>query len=549
MDQKALNSGVRSLHEQIKSGRIKFAKGLPVFKSLAQIKYFPNGDVDPGSVDGVIRSLIKATVFLHQREELKQTSLYQIQELYFEFLEKNFMGPYELMIKTSSTPHMVAAFISEKKPDIVKDISDRASEIKELIKKFWDAMGPSVEAHLQDMRGLKSVYGGDIFPPYNQGILSRTGLYVDTIVLPDPVSRGLQFFGSMLSEQAVYYLIKHALSALSLKDVILAKLDPPIAVIAQDYVPLKDDITKILSSLSMDDVISHMNRAFGLDFDTQEKLDKFLAEITSIDELKRRLKSPERVVNDVEWKDLPLEEQYKKSEQLRKTMIGFGELGIGQKVKFDAFGRMMQANELIFKAGQLNGVPILDAPTSWQFLLWKYEYDKASSDKVYPNLDSTLIVNSLQSDRLSWLGNVPTDTLIRLRKEGALNELRKIISKDIEAIGLADDRKYQEVVAQIIANINQEFYKHMEELRKFSGKSKEFFGLEVAPLLITGGISIAAASTGNIPMSVISASLGVIGFPSVKDLWKDGKKLLKDREMINRSPVGILFDAHAKGRK
>lgn len=549
MDQEALNIGIRILRDQIQSGQIQFASGLSVVESLKNVKNLPNGDVDPNSVDGSVRSLIKVTSFFHHREQLKEISLHEIQSLYFELLEKNFSGPYELMLKTNSTPHMVASFISEKKPDLVKEITEMSPRLNEVITKFWQTLGPSVEVHLQDLNGLKSIYGGDIFPSYNQGIISRTGLYVDTIVLPDPVLRGLSFYGTMIPEKAVYYLIKHCVSALSLKNIILADVNPPIAVIAKDYVPIDKESTDFLISLSMKDTVTHLNKAFGLNFTTEHDVDKFLSQIKKIDDLQDRLKQPERIVNDLEWKDLPIEKQNSESEKLRSTMPGYSKLGLGEKVKFDAFGRMMQANELIYKANQLHGIPTIDAPTSWQYLLWKYEYDKEHSKRVNSELSNTLIVNSLQHNRLSWLGNVPNEALIRLRKGGALSELRTIFSKDIKAIELADNNQYDEIVNEIISNINQKFYIHMAELKKHTGKSSKYFGYEIAPWLINGGISIAAASTGNIPLSIMSATIGIVGISSAKDLWLEGKKLLSEKGSLLRSPVGILFDAHSKANK
>src|SRR5262249_48229382 len=156
---------------------------------------------------------------------------------------------------------------------------------------------------------------------------------------------------------------------------------------------------------------------------------------------------------------------------------------------------------------------------------------------------------ALQNDRLTWLGNVPSDALITLRKEGALHELRQVFTSGIADIEKADAKTYTTTVNGIIGSINEAFYKHMENIKKHSSAKKKFLGFDIAPFLVTGGISIAAASTGNIPLSLISATLGLTGVSNAKDIWKKGSDLLKEGKEINRSPVGILFEARDEKRR
>ena len=79
---------------------------------------------------------------------------------------------------------------------------------------------------------------------------------------------------------------------------------------------------------------------------------------------------------------------------------------------------MSVSNELLVKSRRLNGTPILDAPTSWQYLVWKIEYD-AERVESQTGLQDLHIVRGLQdlsNNEMKWLGNMPPDALIDIRK-------------------------------------------------------------------------------------------------------------------------------------
>lgn len=550
MNDDNLEENLKILKDYLKQGKIKFAKHLSVISSLEKVKYLPNGKIDLSTVDSSVRALANGVAMMEYRKQLKTVSLRDIQKKYFEMLGAFFENPYQQMIKNNLTPHEIARDMAET-PTLVKATTEEAPETKKMITEFWQNCSPIIEVHLQEMKGLKTMYGGDIFPSYKSNILSKTGLYVETTVLPDPMLRTVSFFEYMKPKEAVYYFCKHALAAYSLKDVILAEVDPPIAIIANDYVPIDLEKTDFLQSLSNQDMLTHLGTAFGKEFTSEEELDEFLKKLNTVDSLEKSLKEPEKILFDIDWKDLDFKKRWEKAMKLDGNIFQSNtipSLPVGQRVKFNAIGRMFQSNELLFKSTHLSSIPIIDAPTSWQYFLWKYEYDQKAAKKTNPDLKNLMLVNALQNDKLTWLGNVPYDALIKLRMEGYLNDLRELFSKDIGQINTADEKTYQETVSQLIGNINQEFYKHMSAIKKNTTGTKKFLGFDIAPWLVTGGISITAASTGNIPLSILSAGAGLVGISSAKDIWKKGKELIKEKSALKRSPVGILFDARQKGK-
>lgn len=541
-DREELNARMMLLKDYIETGKLQFIKDKEVIESLKKVRYSSDGKVNPNTVDSLVRSLAKTVSWMKYEEDLRKIPLKQIQEEYFHILELYFEHPYQEMLKHNVSPHVIAMEMSEK-PSLVKALSLDAENFKNGILEFWQTFGDAVRVHIQDLKGLKTIYGGDIFPSYRKNTLSSAGLYVDTTILPDPMLRVASFMKYVTPEKAAYYLAKHAISALSLKDLVLADVNPPLAIIAPDPFILDEHITKFIASVGEQDVLTHLEYAFGMSFKNTNDLNKYVSGIKTAEELEKKLKEPERILFDTDWAKLPFLEQWKKSQDGSMGISYPKGYTVGEIVKFSMIGRMMQIGEMLYKANSLHGVPFIDAPTSWKYFLWKYEYDRDKSEEVNLELKNIMLVNALQNNRLEWLGNVPHDALIKLRQEGALNELRELFSKGIVNIQDANEKTYQETVGEVIGNINNAFFDHMKILKEHSNGVKKYFGFDIAPWLVAGGISIAAASTGNVPISVTSALAGIIGVTSGKDLWKKGKELLDEKNKLSRSPVGLLFEA------
>ncbi|WP_139074764.1 hypothetical protein [Paenibacillus elgii] len=121
-------------------------------------------------------------------------------------------------------------------------------------------------------------------------------------------------------------------------------------------------------------------------------------------------------------------------------------------------------------------------------------------------------------------------------------ELRSIISEGINEIGLADEESFREVINQVISNLTSMFKKHRKELDDLSKSKRKFYGIDLSCCLVSGGLSIAAAVTSNPTISQLSTiSSFVLGAPSIKELIKDGNKIIKTSKELRKSPTSILL--------
>jgi len=99
----------------------------------------------------------------HERA-IRTIALREVQEAYFDGLTKHFGTIFDQMQLAGGNPQNVANALSSKDA-IVTSFAETIPEFAVGLKKFWDDYGPVVEAHLTDMRSMKAVFGGDLFPP------------------------------------------------------------------------------------------------------------------------------------------------------------------------------------------------------------------------------------------------------------------------------------------------------------------------------------------------------------------------------------------------
>jgi hypothetical protein len=175
------------------------------------------------------------------------------------------------------------------------------------------------------------------------------------------------------------------------------------------------------------------------------------------------------------------------------------------------------------------------------YLQWTYEYDHSAKQSEVVHALISKAVESEGSKEFGLLSGLPPEALIQLRQEGALTELRDVIRNGIKEMDIASPTALSAVSDSVIANIDAAFSEHDRTLRGIATSNRRFFGLDVGRRMAFGGISLAAASTGNAGLAVLAAAAGMVGAPSMPELWRRYQEMRSKRETLGRSPTGILF--------
>jgi hypothetical protein len=542
-----LHRRLKVLQEQFKAGKVKIAEGLDVENSLLAIRKGPDGEVDLSTVDGLVRSMALAVTAMHDREELKkEASLSEIQNMYFKFIEDNFGQFYEMMLKQNLTPHDAGRALTQNEKSI-EGFTENLDEFLNVIDQFWEGVGEIAHIHVEDMHGnIKGIFGGDLFPSHDENIASKCGIYADTIVLPDPFLRSKHIFANYPKKDQAYYFIKHAMNILQYKDLACADVEIPIVAILPDQAVLQEDERAFFHTLGKQDSLVHAGKLFSRKFDSFEELLEFAQELDTIERAVAEVGDKSRVLFDTEWTgDIASQlAQALESDHYKPFVDSPGMLLASQSL-----GRMSVSNELLVKSRRLNGSPIIDAPTSWQYLVWKMEYDaeKAENELQSENLHVVKGLGDLANGEMQWLGNIPPESLIEIRKEGAMEEIRNILGQGVNELIEANPSNFHRSRDQIFDNIHNAFSQHQKNIDELTAKKWKFAGKDIGSWLVVGSLEVTAAITG-VPvwgMATIAADQ-VLDVPKLKDIPQSIRDLSNENEKIRKSPVGMLFNINKK---
>lgn len=539
-----LQHRLKILKQQFEAGKIQIAKGLQVIESLERVRYAPDGNIDLDTVDGLVRSMALAVEAMHDREEMKKSaSLAEIQTTYFEFLEKNFGQFHRVMVDRGLTPHDAGVALS-RTPTTVAELTRNLEGFLSTIEEFWSSAGPIAIAHVEDMDDtLKGVFGGDLFPSASENIASKCGLYTDTLVLPDPYLRSKHIFERATDERKAYFLIKHALNLLQYKDLACADVSPPIVVVLPDITVIEDGEREYFYRLGQDDALIHASRVFGRKFESFEELMEFCGHLDTIERAAAEIKDHDRVLFDTEWKGTVSEQL----ERVTQDPAYAGLLGTdnpGLIVASQAIGRMSTSNELLVKARRLRGTPIIDAPTSWQYLVWKLEYDAGQTEAIEGLRDLHVVrgLQTLAENDMQWLGRIPPEALLEVRMTGALGEVREILTKGVEELAMANPTNFHRTSDLVFDNIHTAFAEHRKNIDALVAKGWKFAGSELGSWVVVGSLAATAAATGA-PVWGLAALAAdqLLRAPKLRDIPQSIRELTAETTKVRRSPVGMLF--------
>lgn len=528
------------LKEKLADGKISIAEHLGEgFKqSFGNVRYGGDGEIDLSTVDGRIRSMAMAVAMMEDRDNTKSAaSLAEIQGAYYQRITSMFEEAHRLMLKHDGHPQSISWALSRDEQHVEQNyplIEPFVAELQE----FWEVMSEPVRYHLQDLNALKGVFGGDLFPSYDRNIASSTGLYLDTIILTDPFMNCRDLFARWPKNEAVRMFLKHGLQLMNYKDLVVADLSPSIVVILPFDSSHNEPYRESLFSAAGGKALQHAEKLFGKKFEEIDELHKFLMEFKDPDALVSSLVDPSRLLFNTEWDG-------DKASQITRAMEDYAPImgeHVGGLVFNQCFGRMSQATDLSWKSQDLGGIPIVDAPTSWQYYNWSLEYGAATDSKSNVPLHISRGMQRLADTDMQWLGNVPPDALIAIRKEGALEEIRGMISKGVDEVVALNPDNFFRSTDKIYDNLEAAFADHQGKISALKAKKWKFASSDIGSWVVAGTIEVAAAVMGTPAWGLASVAVSQLtDAPKLKDIPKTVKDLNTEGEAISKSAAGILF--------
>lgn len=539
---------LETLKVMFDEGKIHIAEHLldDAKASLSKIRFRSDGKIDLNTVDGRIRSMSLMAAHVHQRKQAKEAiSLSDISSMYFEFIERN-LGFLNKEAKDRDLDALQFARLAPKNPDFVKDVAPQIPGLIEALQDFWESVSESAHYHIQDLQASKAIYGGDLFPSYQRNISSTASLYIDTIVLSDPFWNSRHVFNNSGHETQIYYLVKHTINVLKYKNLANAESKVPIVAFAPFRSSVDEHEEEFLKTIATADALKHAARLFGREFSEADELWDFVKPLESPEQIVASLADPSRLLFDTDWTGSP-EEQVKRSlESDWAEMLG-GANHAGQMVVGQCFGRMGQATDLLLKSRYLSGIPLIDAPTSWEYFNWKLEYNSAIEPGTNVHLHMVKGLQRAASTDEEWLGNIPPEAIIEMRKTGAFEEIRSVLSLGVNELSEANPTNFFRSTDKIVENIRDAFEKHMQEVKALRGKKVKFAGYDIGSMFVAGAIDIASIATGTPTFGAASFAVNqLVDSPKLREIPSRFRELKNAHIELKKSPMGLLFQHKSK---
>ncbi len=544
---KLLTERIYLIKEKLEAGELKIAAHLweGFRKSFDSIRLRDDGLVDPNTVDGRLRAMGAGLHGFEERKQLKEKfSIHQLQEAYFRILFNDFGEIYEMMVRADKSPHHVSQFLSTQS-EFVNDVTNNANELYTLIKEFWDTAADIGIFHLQDGKQLKATFAGDLFPAYSENAVSIGGLYIDTIVLPCPILRIFPLKDHMRKEAFSALLMKHILTCMTYRDVILEEIETPIAMILPHVTDISLDKKRDLFDTTTPYLLKHIDNMFGVRLGGMEELEEYFSTLTTADAVLDALVKPNLLMFDTEWGRSAKEQLIHLLKKEHDVKISGDNTPVGLQVLYNLSGRFPQAYAAKENALTLGGVPFINAETSWIYYNWLLEYDSKTKEKDPGLIQSLHVSHALSIDnqsQISWLGNVPVKTVIELRRRDMMNEVRDLLSSGINELIANNENGYIETTNRVIDNIDNAFKRHQLFIKKAKKDKLKILGIDIGLMVVSGSIGLAAAYKGDPSLGVLSTGLGLYGFPNIKDIKSEWKEQKMRMDAYRNSPVGVLFN-------
>ncbi|WP_128210333.1 hypothetical protein [Paenirhodobacter populi] len=530
------------LIEELKAGKIHFSSHLhaKMSASVDAIRIKPDGTVDLSTVDASVRSMAFMSSIMRDREDMKaEISIYEINKMFYDFLELNMGWLIKGAKERGMDAHEVGLALSSSAA-YVENIIPSIRKCMEMLDDFWESLTAVCQYHLQDFDGLKAVFGGDLFPSYQQNIASSSGLYLDVIALNDPFSKSRHVFESGSYKQAVYIFAKHVINLMDYKELALCDEHMPLVAIVP---PTKFDESnrEWLGSMIRSDTTKHLSTAFGRTFNDIDEVEDFLKGAAEPEDLVKLIVRKEMILFDVEWEG-DLLAQMKRAMANTDLRVA-SPTHAGRFLTGIIFGRMGQATDILQRSRDFGSIPLLDAPTSWRY--FNFALAHQSTDNLAYDRKELHMVHGLQraaATDAEWLGNIPPSALIEMRKQGAMPEIREMLSKGISEIAVANPDGFYRTADQVVANVQEAFDLHKQNIEALKKKRWKFLGHDIGGWLVTGSLEIGAAVLGT-PAIGLGALVAQNAFdlPKLKDLPKRNRETKSALDYAKRSPIGLLF--------
>lgn len=443
----------------------------------------------------------------------------KISKEYFNLIEDYFKGIYQ--------PGVDKFFQAERIDYLevaAQTILVSLDELEEDLTEFWGKNKRRVLELTSNTEILKVMYCGSPSPLKGINFIKRTALYMDTLLIEDPISFLLKTKPVATDRAYLNQLVKHAFNLMDMKKLFFGEGEVPLLIIFPSMI--KDRNKKKVNSVIEKSGDEYFRLLFERDFVDTEDVFDYLSNLGDADQLLKEIKNPKILFPDVVDKKVRLIEMYSDIHEAWK----YKDFTFGSSLGFKIYGQFLNLGSQVFQAQELSSQIVFDKREYWSL----YKWDISQVKKVSPNLDSTLL-NTLQLDNFRWLEYMDIERLNQVRNETEIENIRSIIRRNINLAvnGVSEDK----VKDKAIENIEEALIEHSKRIDEYSNSLKKKIPI--------GTLAVVAGTIASVPASwsLVPVAGAVSTVYGIYDLIANTTKSVRDKKKVQNSLMGVLFDA------
>jgi len=468
----------------------------------------------------------------------------------------------EFVLNEVAKPHLSSGvLISDPNLGSISGFAYRVSALLRDVVSFWGQQAAPLREEMRSSDSF-SVLLNDRDWLHSPATARATSVYFDTLCIPDQ----LYTYGTTINEDSNHdFMSIHALMAfftlVARKPLFVNTLERPIATLyprtpdSEDTLRDAYDKTRLL----VNDLFGLQHTEYGqtIDFFQDRTFDRLIGDLSQgpFHELAEAISLSAFHGCKVNGVENSLEAQVRLIVLGTRESAGFSpeethsSIEGGVPLLVFLFRHVADLLQKIHVIHTLRADPFLD-PLTWEVFKWQVG-NNTKSFELLGITDEQVMIKLLMTERLSWLSNISTEELVKIREDGYMEDMREVFRLSRLQLKHASVQDFEEVADQLANHVEAALREHEERLaiERREEKAKLLKGLTSFSASV--GLSVASlALPALLPLAITSALYSaVVGGKSVRDLINDHlseKKIVAD---IAQRPIALLLRTKRDSRR
>lgn len=456
--------------------------------------------------------------------DVNKEEIEKIYKNYFDLID-SFFGSIKHYLWDEKDSHLHFGMNIASYPLISDLIIDSIWDLDKEIKYFWKQNANKLFKYIKWQNTLKCLYSWDITPVILEDFITKSCLYVDTVIIPDPIYN-LSVFQEQIIIDKKYYLnklLRHIFNIWKLKDLILSSSKVDILLIVPINLSfIQKDERENLINIACDKFTNYVNLFTNESTSNYQEALELLNKNKSIEDILQLIKPSKIIPYNLknEW----FLEDFLATWKYTSNFNSWSWWGLWIYLQ----SQFLRVQEHKYFCEKLLAEPIYDYELPWFF----FNYD------CWVTGIDNWIINSLQKEKLDWIKEVPISVIKKFREEDKLEYMRSLLRRWITDLKVKNDDKLIKTSEQIEANFKEAFKQQQSEIKLLEKEASNILKKEIP--IVTWGAILWAIPGIWIAVSIASAWRDIKNH--LENYSKD-KKILKNKES---DIINILMKSYDK---